>query len=329
MAFSPIPELNLLKEFHDAQGHYFVQGFEMYGFGADNYQDSEPELAERLLYFAQANGSGSLYGIWRRDDREDLAAQPVVAMGDEGGIHLVARDLREFLRFLAACPPDAEPDIDWACFGWRDGYDPVDNTSYLAWLERTFGLRPADDCEDVVEEARRELGKEWAAFIHPYIPDAVWSPVHELNLLDAFRSTVFGVTDGFWLFREYGERRPEFGAGLASFGTNDSDTDFALWRLDDRSDPVGFPVVALGRSEGVHVVARDLLEFFRLIGAMESAEIWCDGDRVGVRPCEPGGKRDRYVAWLDDTFGLRPVDDPDAVLAAAQREFSGRIAELR
>lgn len=139
--FSPIPELNLLKEFYDATlDDFWANGFEMYGFGKELYEDEDPRLADRLIYFAQANGSGSLYGIWRKDDREDLATLPVVAMGDEGGLHLVARNLREFFQLLGAFPRDAEPFIDWDSFGSLDGFEPVENEHYLAWLERTFGL---------------------------------------------------------------------------------------------------------------------------------------------------------------------------------------------
>ncbi|MET7465682.1 hypothetical protein [Nonomuraea sp. NPDC005501] len=50
-----------------------------------------------MISFAQANSSGSMYAIWRKDDRADLATPPVVALGDEGGIHLVARDVRELI----------------------------------------------------------------------------------------------------------------------------------------------------------------------------------------------------------------------------------------
>ncbi|EHK87539.1 hypothetical protein ACQPZU_11745 [Saccharomonospora azurea] len=172
-AFSPIPELNLLKAFHDTQDDFFAVGFEMYGYGEDYYVDPVPELAERLVYFAQANGSGSMYGIWRKDDRADLATLPVVAMGDEGGLHLVARDFRAFLRLLASLPTDAEPDIDWDSFDIRDGNDPVNNTAFLAWLEHTFGLAPVADWRTLVDTTREELGREWVSWLRPIVPDAV------------------------------------------------------------------------------------------------------------------------------------------------------------
>ena len=63
-----------------------------------------------MLPFAQANGSGSVYALWRVDDREDLGALPVVVLGSEGGFHVVARNLAELLQLLGF---DAEIAVDW------------------------------------------------------------------------------------------------------------------------------------------------------------------------------------------------------------------------
>ncbi len=330
-AFSPLPELNLLKKFYDAQDDFFAHGFEMYEYGAEFYEDPEPQLAERLTYFAQANGSGSMYGIWRKDEGADLATLPVVAMGDEGGLHIVARDFREFLRLLASIPPDCEPDIDWAGFGVRDCDEPVANAPYLAWLEETFDLTPTEDWETIVNRAQAELEKDWAAWLHPVLPDAVWSPVHELNLLKKFDNVVFdGFANGFWLLAEYGVPKtsdnPSLTADMATFATNDSDTFFALWRPDDRTEPGDMPVVVWGRTAGAHVVARDIREFCQLIAGLTDTEIWCDETQVGLRACEPVPHRDTFLGWLKKTLALRPADDPAAVIATAQAELGDRLA---
>ncbi|MFC3997635.1 hypothetical protein ACFOVU_17005 [Nocardiopsis sediminis] len=323
-AFSPMPELNLLKEFYDTHDDFFANGFEMYNYGAEH--------VEGLINFAQANGSGSTYDIWRKDDRADLATLPVVAMGDEGGVHLVARDFREFLRLLASLPTDHEPDIDWGSFGLRGGDDddddePVDNRLYLAWLEQMFGLTPADDWAEIVDAAEAELAREWAVWIHPRIPDAVWSPVHELNLLARFDNLVYGgFANGFWLLDAYGERgkvdNPGLTGDLAPFAsTNERDTYYAVWRCDDRADPAELPVVALGATAGVGVVARNMREFLQLIAGLTDADIRCDAAGVDLRACEPAPNRGKLVSWLEETCGLRPAEDPAAVIAAAQAEL--------
>src|SRR4051812_28074291 len=100
--YSPIPELNLLKEFDNDCDEAYAQWAGMDDFGEMKFLREDPELMHGLIRFAQANGSGSLYALWRRDDRADLATLPVVLLGHEGGIHIVARDLREFFRLLGA-----------------------------------------------------------------------------------------------------------------------------------------------------------------------------------------------------------------------------------
>jgi hypothetical protein len=104
-AYSPIPELNLLKEFEDRIGPvYYSEGFELRGYGADSglhTWSEHPEFLSRFIPFAQANHSGSDYALWRCDDRTDLAALPVVLVGDEGHLYVIARDLKELFQLLA------------------------------------------------------------------------------------------------------------------------------------------------------------------------------------------------------------------------------------
>jgi hypothetical protein len=109
-AYSPVPELNLLKEFEDRIGpvHYSA-GFELREYGGDAALDTwseHPEFLSRFIPFAQAGHTGSHYALWRCDDRADLAALPVVPVGDEGDLCVVARSLTELFRLLAV---DSEP----------------------------------------------------------------------------------------------------------------------------------------------------------------------------------------------------------------------------
>ncbi|MFC8943270.1 hypothetical protein ACFT1B_34865, partial [Streptomyces griseoincarnatus] len=97
--YSPIPELNLLKELEDRiSGGNISRGFFLTEFGHASGIDTwseDPEFLDGLLSFADANKSGSIYALWRIDDRADMATLPVVVFGDEGGIAVVARNLRE------------------------------------------------------------------------------------------------------------------------------------------------------------------------------------------------------------------------------------------
>lgn len=176
--YAPIPALNLLKEFEDGVDDYFAPSFELIAFGEDD--GGYPQLSDRIRPFAQANGSGSTYAIWLRDDRADLATLPVLFLGDEGGVHVVARDLAELLRVLAS---GWTPMGDWAGVDYADeseagdgenGYDPCPaNPAFRAWLRARFGMEAAEDPNAIARAAGQELWEPFAAWIGPLIPDAV------------------------------------------------------------------------------------------------------------------------------------------------------------
>jgi hypothetical protein len=173
--YSPVPELNLLKEFQDRAG------FERYadGFGLTDYNDTsglragwskDPGFLAQLIPFAQANGTGSFYALWRLDDRADLATLPIVVFGDEGGQHVVARNLRELLQLIGF---DAEISVDWDdAYYYRDDDQQHrrGHADYVAWLDRHFGLSPAGDPDSVVATAREELGERFAVWAGSFLP---------------------------------------------------------------------------------------------------------------------------------------------------------------
>ncbi|MBT2899637.1 hypothetical protein [Streptomyces sp. McG3] len=176
--YAPIPALNLLKEFEDGVDGFFAPGFELIAFGEDD--GGYPPLSDRIRPFAQATGSGSTYAIWLLDDRADLATLPVLLLGDEGGVHVVARDLPELLRVLASgwSPMCGWDDVDYydeheAGGDEEDGYDPCPrNPVFRAWLRERFGLEAAEDPNEIVRAAGAELGDAFAAWIGPLVPDA-------------------------------------------------------------------------------------------------------------------------------------------------------------
>ncbi|MFJ9109235.1 hypothetical protein [Streptomyces sp. NPDC102283] len=173
--YAPIPALNLLKEFEDGVDDYFAPGFELIAFGEDD--GGYPRLSDRIRPFARATGSGSTYAIWLLDDRADLATLPVLLLGDEGGVHVVARDLPELLRVLASgwSPMCGWDDVDYDDErAEEDEYDPCPrNPAFRAWLRERFGLEPAEDPNAVARAAGAELGDAFAAWIGPLVPDAV------------------------------------------------------------------------------------------------------------------------------------------------------------
>ncbi|WP_037304706.1 hypothetical protein [Amycolatopsis orientalis] len=175
--YSPIPVLNELKDLHDSAGDFLADGFELYDYddkGRFPAELSDPEFLSRVIPFAQANGSGSTYAIWRSSDEPDLALLPVVVFGDEGGEQVVARDFREFLRLLGF---DAEITVDHdSAYYYRDENDGHSGSheDFVEWL-RERGLTPSEDPDGVVAAAQEIYGERFRAWITPFYEKAGWA----------------------------------------------------------------------------------------------------------------------------------------------------------
>lgn len=157
--YSPIPELNQLKDFYDRVGHVgFSDGFEFYDYGSNAGLDTwspDPEFVSRFIPFAQSTGSGSSYALWRCDDRTDLATLPVIMVGDEGELYVVARNLLELFQVLTIDSEFHDPDlVEDHSFAHED---------YLTWLDQNFGLGPPEDLEAFWAEMKevRDQFRTW------------------------------------------------------------------------------------------------------------------------------------------------------------------------
>ncbi|GAB7051634.1 hypothetical protein [Catenuloplanes indicus] len=164
-AYSPVPELNRLMDLQDEVGY----GEYADGFSLDDWDDKsgleagwskDPEFLAALIPFARATDGGSFYALWKVDDRADLATLPVVVFGDEGGQHVVARNLRELFRIATF---DAEPMVDWDGVTFYRAADDAHRDShedFVAWL----GEEPVTDPGAIVAAAQAEYGERFAAF---------------------------------------------------------------------------------------------------------------------------------------------------------------------
>lgn len=179
-AYSPISELNLLKEFSDGPGDaYFSDGFEFYEYdrpGAGlvewlSLKSREEEARgylDRLTPFAQATGSGSFYALWHCDDRADLATLPIIRFGDEGDLDVI-EDLRNLFRLLAIddqwfTPWDEEREAD------PDEEHSPGHEAYVAWLKETFGLTPPTDAEadEILRSGDKKFGAQFVDWLEEF-----------------------------------------------------------------------------------------------------------------------------------------------------------------
>lgn len=172
--YSPVPELNLLKAFQDEVG------YEAYadGFGLDDFGDrsglaagwsKDPDFLARLTPFARATGGGSFYALWHVDSRTDLATLPVVVFGDEGGQHVVARNLRELFQLLAY---DTEISVDWddAYYYRTEDQTPSDaHAQFVTWLAENFALSPTDNPDALLAQAQSEFGDSFTVWSNAYL----------------------------------------------------------------------------------------------------------------------------------------------------------------
>jgi hypothetical protein len=172
MAYSPVALLNSLWKLQKRVG------FEEYaaGFGLTDYGDTsglvagwskDPEFLAAFVPFAQANGSGSFYALWLAEPGSNLVDQPVVVFGDEGGQHVVARNLGEFLSLLAY-DTEISVDFDDAYFYRDDDEDSDGRDEYLDWLS-DHGLRPVSDPTPIMAAARADYGARFEAFTSPFL----------------------------------------------------------------------------------------------------------------------------------------------------------------
>lgn len=181
-AYSPVPELNLLKEFYDSPGNAdFSDGFEFYEYdrpdaglvqwlGLDGRDGDARGHLDRLTPFAQATNSGSFYALWHCDDRADAATLPVIRFGDEGELDVIG-GLRNLFRLLAVDDEWFDP---WSA---EREADPGEQHSpghraYVAWLAATFRLTPPTGAEagEILRSGGEEYGVRFVDWLAEFAP---------------------------------------------------------------------------------------------------------------------------------------------------------------
>ncbi|MBZ4036771.1 hypothetical protein K6T82_18520 [Flavobacterium sp. 17A] len=168
------PELTSFFEINDELGfENYSQGFGLYKddkSGIASWSEDEGFL-EKLMPFAQANGSGSMYVLWNNESGNSLNELPVIVFGDEGGYHVVAKNIFEFMRLLTF---DTEISVDHEeVYFYKDEEDYEESEGlqeYKNWIKENFDLEPVNDDEatSILEEAQNEYKADFDKWVSQY-----------------------------------------------------------------------------------------------------------------------------------------------------------------
>ena len=170
-----IPE-DLMKlidfQINTSQPEYYSQGFSLF---CDNYSNAletwseEKEFLSRLYPFATANGTGSFYCIWDDRSGRSLNEMPIVVFGDEGGVGIVAENLRQLFHLLSY---DIEVSVDWESIYFYkddDDYEANDDLElYLGWLKDNFGFDQISEPDEIIKTAQEKYQAAFADWLKRY-----------------------------------------------------------------------------------------------------------------------------------------------------------------
>jgi len=136
--------------------------------GISGYSDDEG-FTGSIIEFAMADGSGSTYAFWVRNNDKNLSEAPVLAFGSEGGIHIVARNIRELLQILTF---DVEPAIGWDDIYYykdEDEYEPTEKTEeYKKWVLEKYGIETTENPDEIVKNAQETYDEEFRNWLKTY-----------------------------------------------------------------------------------------------------------------------------------------------------------------
>ncbi len=169
-------ELEKLIRFQNEQSDFecYSEGFGLMiddKSGIESWSEDEAFL-NKLLPFAQANGSGSIYAFWNNGSSEDLSEYPIVVFGDEGGVQVVAENLLALMQLLTF---DSEISVyhDEAYF-YKDEEEYEESeghAAYVIWLKENFNLDPVTETEELIQCAQGKYKQTFDSWFKLYYAD--------------------------------------------------------------------------------------------------------------------------------------------------------------
>ncbi len=135
----------------------------------------EEEFVNSFVPFAEANSTGSIYAFWVQDKAvKSLDNCPIVVFGDEGGVFIVAKNIKELLQISAY---DVEAVVFMEEFYFPDKEELIEegefdaaefNKEFLDWLRTDAKLKPIltiEAIDEVIANAQDQSADELEQFI--------------------------------------------------------------------------------------------------------------------------------------------------------------------
>jgi hypothetical protein len=168
-------ELELLLQFQNDYREYaqwfFLRKEETSDFLSSwcDIEALQTEFCKQIYPFAVANSTGSTYAFWDNGIETNLNKMPILIFGDEGGLHLVAKNILTLLEQLTF---DTEIIVYEEEIYFSDDKDDEDYMESLyadefkVFVKQQFAIEPINDPNKLIEDAQNELQKsfdEWYA----------------------------------------------------------------------------------------------------------------------------------------------------------------------
>lgn len=135
----------------------------------------DEEYFERLIIFANADGTGAKYAFWVNNVEKSLEESPIIVIGSEGHIQVVAKNIKELLQLLSFGPEG----MDGSFYKDLDDFEEPENASeFREWMKSELNIQPIKDIDvedseevnDIINQAVKEFGepfREWMMSLNP------------------------------------------------------------------------------------------------------------------------------------------------------------------
>ncbi|NIF06144.1 hypothetical protein F3J23_11900 [Chryseobacterium sp. Tr-659] len=356
-------DLEKLFEFEQKHGaENYAESFCLYSFnkaGLKTYSE-EPGFLNSFIEFATATGGGSTYAFWVIS--EDLEKCPIVVFGDEGGIHLTAKNIMQLIHLLTY---DTEITVGWdnAYFFKDEEYaaESEEREAFWHWAKENFDFDPIstdEEADAIIKTARDKYVDSFYDFLVKYDIDTsegyedvkahrkrstfeqnfeIGKCPKELLLLYDFQERHINYAQYFYLqgydktILKQWNPHSSFISTIWPFArANSFGAIYALWDDGTGKELNEMPVIVLNEGNSPDIIAGNILQLLHLLTFDiepvindESFMLYNNKDSFA-----PSLHTEMYCSWLKNNFNLGAVEEPfEEIIDPAQEKYSDALWE--